>query len=86
MKIEPMGSRALIRPAKEAEKSAGGVILPQSTMKDAPERGEVIAAGPESKLGVGDQVIFKKYAPDAVKLDGEELLIVEETDVIGRLV
>jgi len=86
MKIEPLGSRAAVKPAKEEEKTSKGLIIPANASKEAPERGEIVAVGEESRLKVGDQVIFKKYAPDEIVVDGEKLLIVEEGDCIARLV
>ena len=92
LKLRPLRDKILIKPAKEQDKSRGGILLPQTT-EEKPERGEVLAVG-EGKLlengsyakmsvKVGDQVIFKKYSPDEIKIDEEEYLIISEDDILA---
>jgi len=92
MKIRPLHDRVVIRRAEEETKSAGGIVLPGSAT-EKPARGEVLAVGngKVSESGdvrpldvkVGDQVIFGQYAGNTVKLDGEELLILGESEILA---
>ena len=92
MKFRPLHDRVVIRRITPLEKSAGGIIIPD-TVKDKPMEGEVIAAGPgaRNELGAvvaldvkaGDRVLFGKWSGTEVKLDGEELLIMKESDLLG---
>lgn len=92
MAIRPLQDRVLVRRNEEEATSAGGIILADSA-KEKPMQGEVIAAGNGKKLDngsvqaldikVGDKVLFGKYAGTEVKVDGEELLVMKEDDVIG---
>ena len=95
MKLTPLGDRVLVQRSDETdEKSAGGIIIPD-TAKEKPSRGKVIAAGPgnlkedgtRTPLDVkkGDDVLFGKYSGTEVKIDGEELLIMHENDILGIL-
>ena len=90
--IKPLGDRVVIRPAQREERTASGVILPD-TAKEKPQRGTIVAAGP-GKLGedgkrtplevsVGDEVLYAKYAGTEVKVEGEDLLIVGEKDILA---
>ncbi len=92
MKIRPLYDRVVVRRKEEEETSVGGIVLPGST-KEKPNQGEVIAVG-EGKLldngelrpvGVkaGDQVIFGQYSGSTVKIDGEELIILNESEIFG---
>lgn len=92
MKIRPLHDRVLIRREEEETKTAGGIVLPGSAA-EKPSRGEVIAAG-NGKVNedgdvrpldvkVGDQVIFGQYAGSKVKVDGEELLIMSENEILA---
>jgi chaperonin GroES len=87
MKITPFGARVAVKPLRESEETSSGLSIPKNVSKEAPECGEIVAVGAaaDEQLKVGRQVVFKKYAPDALKLDGEEILIVEETDVIALI-
>lgn len=83
----------IVRALSKEEVTASGIILPDSVSKERPERGEVIAVGPgkilengtRSTMDVkaGDQVVFKKYAPDEIKIDKEEYLVIRLDDVIA---
>ena len=95
MKLKPLGDRVLVKRADTAnEKSAGGIIIPD-TAKEKPQRGTIVAAGPGSlkddgtraalDVSTGDEVLFSKYAGTEVKIEGEELLIMREDDIVGIL-
>ncbi len=95
MKFRPLHDRVLVRRVEQEEKTAGGVIIPD-TAQEKPQEGEVVAVGagarndkgelitPEVKAG--DRVLFGKWSGNEVKLDGEELLIMKESDILGILV
>ena len=92
MKFRPLHDRLVIRRIEEEEKTKGGIIIPD-TAKEKPQEGEVIAAGPGARdesgklvpLDVkgGDRVLFGKWSGTEVKIDGEDLLIMKESDVMG---
>ena len=92
MKFRPLHNRVVIRRVRAEEKSAGGIIIPD-TAQEKPMEGEVIAAGPGARneqgeivaldVKAGDRVLFGKWSGTEVKIDGEELLIMKESDVIG---
>lgn len=94
MNIKPLQDRVIVKRLEEEEKTAGGIIIPDSA-KEKPQQGEVIAVGPgkvldsgtkvELTVKAGDKVLFGKYAGSEVKLDGEELLIMREDDILGIL-
>ena len=91
-KIRPLHDRVIVKRIEEEEKTAGGIIIPD-TAKEKPQQGEVIAAGKGKILEdgsvrpldvkVGDRVIFSKYAGTEIKIDGEEYLIMREDDILG---
>jgi chaperonin GroES len=93
-KMRPLQDRLIVRRVKEEEKSKGGIFIPD-TAKEKPTEGEVIAVGNGKVLEngtvraldvkVGDRVLFGKYNGNEVKLDGEDLLIIREEDVLGIL-
>lgn len=94
MQIKPLGDNLLVEPTKHEEATRSGIVLPETTNKERPEQGKVIAVGPgrtvEGKLvamtvKVGDVVLFKKYGPDEIKMDGREYLILSESDVLAVL-
>ncbi len=91
--LRPCGDRVLVKPNVEEEKTAGGIVLPD-TAKERPQWGEVIAVGPGKwdedgkhripmDVKVGDKVIFAKYGGTEVKVDGEEYLILRESDILA---
>ena len=94
MKFRPLHDRVLIRRLEGEQKTAGGIIIPD-TAKEKPMEGEVIAAGPGARgedgkihaldVKAGDRVLFGKWSGTEVKLDGEELLIMKESDIMGVL-
>ncbi|HAG95551.1 MULTISPECIES: co-chaperone GroES [unclassified Ketobacter] len=94
MKIRPLHDRVVIRRVEEETKSAGGIVLPGSAT-EKPSQGEVLAVGPgrvtengETRpldVKAGDKVIFGQYAGSTVKIDGEELLIMGESEIFGVL-
>lgn len=89
MNIKPLADRVLIKPAPAEEKTAGGIIIPD-TAKEKPLQGEVLAAGKGTKdeemvLKAGDTVLYGKYAGTEVELDGEKYLIMRQSDVLAVL-
>jgi chaperonin GroES len=86
IKIEPLGTRVLIRPLEQENRTASGLLLPE-TAKEKPQTGEVMAVGDEEeiKLKVNDKVLFTKYSGAEFKLDGVEYLLLEANDVLARL-
>lgn len=92
MKIRPLYDRVVVRRKEEEETSAGGIVLP-GTAKEKPNQGEVIAVGDGKLLDsgelrpvalkVGDQVLFGQYSGNNVKVDGEELIILSESEIFG---
>lgn len=85
VKLEPLGSRVLIRPLEQESKTASGLLLPE-TAKEKPQTGEVVAIGDdeEIKLKVGDKVLFAKYSGTEFKLEGVDYLLFEASDVLAR--
>ena len=94
MNFRPLHDRVVVRRIDEDEKTAGGIIIPD-TAKEKPQQGEVVAAGPGARdekgevvaldVKVGDRVIFGKWSGTEVKIDGEDLLIMKESDIMGVL-
>jgi chaperonin GroES len=92
MKFRPLHDRVVVKRVAEEERTAGGIIIPD-TAKEKPMQGEVIAVGPGARdengkvqpldVKVGDRVLFGKWSGTEVKLDGEELLIMKESDIMG---
>jgi chaperonin GroES len=93
-KFRPLHDRVVVKRIEAEEKSKGGIIIPD-TAKEKPSQGEVVAVGPggrdesgnliKPELRAGDRVLFGKWSGTEVKLDGEELLIMKESDVMGVL-
>jgi chaperonin GroES len=91
VKFRPLHDRVIVKRIQEEEKSAGGIIIPD-TAKEKPQEGKVVAVGPGKQedgklipLGVkaGDKILFGKYSGTEIKLDGEEHLIMREDDILG---
>jgi chaperonin GroES len=92
MKFRPLHDRVVVRRIEGEEKTKGGIIIPD-TAKEKPQEGEVIAVGPGARdesgklvpldLKAGDRILFGKWSGTEVKIDGEELLIMKESDVMG---
>ena len=92
MNYRPLGDRVLIRPKETEEKTASGIVLPE-TAKEKPQEGEIIAVGPGAKdengnripmdVKEGDKVLYSKYSGTEVKIDGVEHLILRESDILA---
>ena len=92
MKFRPLHDRVVVRRVKSEEKTAGGIIIPD-TAQEKPQEGEIIAAGPGARdeagklvpldVKPGDRILFGKWSGTEVKIDGEDLLIMKESDVMG---
>jgi chaperonin GroES len=92
MAFRPLGDRVVIKRVEEEAKTKGGIIIPD-TAKEKPQEGEVIAVGPGARdesgkridpdVKVGDHILFGKWSGSEVKIDGEDLLIMKESDILG---
>ena len=87
LNVTPLHDRVIVKPAAAEEKSAGGIIIPD-TAKEKPQRGVVIAAGPGKKdepvtVKVGDTVLYGKYSGTEIQLEGDDLLIMRESDILA---
>ena len=92
MAVKPLDDRVLVKQSEAEEKTAGGIVLPD-TAKEKPQRGKIVAVGPGKLLDsgergsmsvkVGDQVYYGKYSGTEIKIDGEEYVILRETDVLA---
>ena len=94
MAFRPLGDRVLVRRVEEEQKTKGGIIIPD-TAKEKPQEGSVISVGPGARddsgkvqpldLKAGDRILFGKWSGSEIKLEGEDLLIMKESDVLGVL-
>ena len=94
MAFRPLGDRVLVKRVEEESKTKGGIIIPD-TAKEKPQEGEVVAGGPGARddsgkvnaleLKTGDRILFGKWSGTEVKIDGEDLIIMKESDVLGVL-
>ena len=94
MKLKPLGDRLIVRAIEEEETTASGLVLPD-TAKEKPQKGEVIAAGKgkinddgkriELDVSEGDTVLYSKYGGTEIKVDGEDLLVLRESDVLAKV-
>jgi len=92
MKFRPLGDRVLVKRVEEESKTKGGIIIPD-TAKEKPQEGEVVAVGPGARddsgkvqpleLKAGDKILFGKWSGTEVKIDGQDLLIMKESDIMG---
>lgn len=87
VKIKPLADRVVIKPAPAEEKTASGIIIPD-TAKEKPQRGTIVAVGPGKKdeaitVKVGDTVLYGKYAGTEINIDGEDYLIMRESDIFA---
>ena len=87
LSVTPLHDRVIVKPAPAEEKTAGGIIIPD-TAKEKPQRGVVIAAGPGKKdepmaVKSGDKVLYGKYAGTEIQIDGDDLLIMRESDILA---
>jgi chaperonin GroES len=95
MKFRPLHDRVLIRGVEQETKTAGGILIPD-TAKEKPTEGEVIAVGPGARsedgkihpldVKVGDRVLFGKWSGTEIKVDGEDVVIMKESDIMGVIV
>ncbi len=95
MKLKPLNDHVIIKAINENEITKAGIVLPDTVDKEKPEKGEVVAIGQGKLLEngqralltvkAGDKVMFKKYSPDEIKVDGEEYLIISESDILAVL-
>ena len=94
MKLKPLQDRVLVKRLEESDKTKGGIIIPD-TAKEKPSEGQVVAVGPGTlnkegnrntpEVKIGDKILFSKYSGDEVKINGEDLIIFKEEDVLGIL-
>ena len=94
MKIKPLNDRLIVKRVEEEQKTAGGIIIPD-TAKEKPQEGEVVAVGPGKRdedgnripleVKEGDRILFGKYAGTEIKIDGEEHVFMREEDILGIL-
>ena len=94
MKITPLNDRVIVKRVEEEQKTAGGIIIPD-TAKEKPQEGEVVAVGPGKRdddgkrvaleVKKGDRILFGKYAGTEIKIDGEERIFMREDDILGIL-
>ena len=92
MKFRPLGDRIVLKRVEEETKTKGGIIIPD-TAKEKPQEGEVVAVGPGARndkgdvvaldLKAGDKILFGKWSGTEVKIDGQDLLIMKESDIMG---
>jgi len=95
IKLKPLDERVVVEPVEAEEKTAGGIVLPD-TAKEKPQRGTVLAVGPGRLLdsgqrsalsvAVGDEVIYGKYAGSDIEIDGREVKILRESDILAKVV
>ncbi len=94
LKLKPLGDRLVVKPLEGEEVTAGGIVLPE-TAKEKPQKGEVLAVGPGARdeegkriamdVKVKDKVLFAKYAGTEMKIEGDKLLILRESDILAIL-
>ena len=93
MNIQPLHGKVVVKPLSEKDVTASGIVLPDSVSKEKPMEGEVVAIGTGKRMDngtiapitvkVGDKVLFTKYAPDEVEVDGQEYLVIEEDKILA---
>ena len=94
-KLEPLGDRVVIRPIVKEEVTKGGIVLPDTVVKEKPQEGKIVAVGPGKlsedgkriplEVKTGDKVLYAKYAGTEWKRDDEELLILRESDILAKV-
>ena len=95
MKLKPLGDRLIVKPSDEEETTASGIVLPD-TAKEKPQKGKVVAVGDGKfdengdkriplDVAEGDEVLYSKYGGTEIKVDGEELLVLRESDVLAKI-
>ena len=93
IKIQPLGGRVVVKPLEQEEVTQSGLIIPQTAEKEKPQQGEVVALGTGKisddgkkiafNVKVGSKVLFKKYSPDEVEIDGVDYLVMDEDDILA---
>ncbi|NQT49479.1 co-chaperone GroES [Candidatus Kuenenbacteria bacterium] len=91
--LKPLNDNVIVKPTSKEEKTASGIILPDTVNKEKPEQGEVISVGPGKladnggrmpmSVKQGDKIIFTKYSPNEIKVDGQEYLVLKEDDILA---
>lgn len=91
--IKPLGDRVLVRPVSREEKTESGIIIPDTATKEKPEQGEVVAVGLGElnekgermpiEVAVGQMVMFTKYSPNEIDVEGEQLLVIRQKDILA---
>lgn len=87
MKVKPLGERLLIKPIVEEKKTAGGIVLPDAA-KEKPMKAEIVEVGKLSEdcqLKVGDKVIYNKYSGTEIKIDDEDYIIIDVSDILAKI-
>jgi chaperonin GroES len=93
MKLKPLSNKIILEAVSSEEKTKSGIIIPDTVNQEKPEQGKVLAVGPgkllkngqrsQMDIKVGDMVIFSKYSPSEIKIDGKEYLVVSDEDVLA---
>lgn len=93
MKLRPLDDRLIVEAVTKEAKTASGIIIPDTAKEERPEQGVIVSVGPgkikedgsrhQMSVKVGDTVVFKKYSPDEIKIDGTEYLILAESDILA---
>ena len=93
MKLKPISDYCIVEPRKEETKTKSGIVLPDTVEKDKPQEGTVVAVGPgklsdsgkrtDMQVKAGDKVLFSKYSPTEVKVEGKEYLMASESDILA---
>ena len=93
MELKPLGSRVVIEPVEEEKTTESGIVIPETAEKEKPIKGKVLAVGPgkvtdEGKripvsVKEGDMVLFKKYGPDEIEIEGKKYLVADEEDILA---
>jgi chaperonin GroES len=91
--LKPLNDHVIVKPMAKEEKTASGILLPETVNKEKPEQGDVIAVGPGKLLDngtrstmsvkIGDKVVFTRYSPNEIKLNDEKLLVLGESDILA---
>ena len=95
VKMEPLGDRLVIRPVQQEQVLASGIVIPD-TAKEKPQQGEIIATGPGKRddagkripldVTVGDRILYKKYTGQEIKIENEDLIVLEEREVLAKII
>ncbi|MBI4835703.1 MAG: co-chaperone GroES [Candidatus Abawacabacteria bacterium] len=95
VKIIPLGNRVVVRPLGREEVTMSGIVLPDTASKERPQQGEIVAVGEGKRnekgdlialtVKVGQKVLFTKYGPDEIEIEGEEYLVLKEDDILAVL-